>query len=278
MNRILKILAATVLITAAILIEGCQDSATETNGTEGQVQVLLTDAPFPIDFVESVDIIIDEVYIRHKDGTDADFLLLTDEDHYTDLTTLRNGNTESIALAGLPEGMYDHIRIVIQSASITLTDGRTFDLDIPSGETSGLKIFIDPGIEIESETTSTLLLDFDLSKSFVVEGNPDTPAGIKGFKLKPVIRAMPLGFAGSIKGTVTDADGNPIEDAYIIAVSDNIEISTYTDANGNYEILGLLEGSYDITVSASGYIDTISEDVMVIESETTEEDFTMQEE
>ncbi len=223
-----------------------------------------------------MDIVIDKVYIRHKDGTDADFLLLTDEDHYTDLTTLRNGNTESVVLADLPAGMYDNIRIVIKSASITLTDGRTFDLDIPSGETSGLKIFIDPDIVVESETTATLLLDFDLSKSFIVEGNPDTPAGINGFKLKPVIRAMPLGFAGSIKGTVTDADGNPIEDAYVTAVSGDMEITTYTDANGNYELLGLPEDSYDVTVIATGYIDILSEDVMVNAGEITQEDFTMQ--
>ncbi len=38
-----------------------------------------------------------------------------------------------------------------------------------------------------------MTLDFDLEKSFVVQGNPNTAAGIKGFHFKPVVK--PLGYS-----------------------------------------------------------------------------------
>ena len=42
-------------------------------------------------------------------------------------------------------------------------------------------------VTVESGQDVSLTLDFDVSKSFVVQGNPNTPAGIKGFLMKPTV-------------------------------------------------------------------------------------------
>ena len=43
-------------------------------------------------------------------------------------------------------------------------------MKVPSGEQTGIKVFIDPGIHVEGGISAELLLDFDLSKSFVMRG------------------------------------------------------------------------------------------------------------
>ena len=57
-----------------------------------------------------------------------------------------------------------------------------------------------------------------------------------------------------LNGTVTDADGNPIDSATIEAVNrstGSTEATTTTDANGHYEV-ALDSGTYDVTASKSG--------------------------
>ena len=57
---------------------------------------------------------------------------------------------------------------------------------------------------VDGGLTSELLLDFDLSKSFVMRGNLDKPSGIIGFIFKPVIKAVNNTTAGRLEGLVTD--------------------------------------------------------------------------
>lgn len=67
-----------------------------------------------------------------------------------------------------------------------------------------MKIFIDPSIDVVGGLTAELLLDFDVSQSFVIQGNPAFPADIKGFIFKPTIKAANLSISGRLAGTITD--------------------------------------------------------------------------
>ena len=76
---------------------------------------------------------------------------------------------------------------------------------------------------------------------------------------------------GTIAGKVTDAaDGSPIEGA---TVSDGTR-SAVSDANGNYTIVNIPEGSYTVTASKGGY-ETQSISVAVISGQTTNVDFAL---
>src|SRR3990167_5116760 len=85
------------------------------------------------------------------------------------------------------------------------------DVTIPSGDASGLKVYIDPPLEIRTGAVSELMLDFDVSKSFVVQGNPETPAGIKGFHFKPVVRVGNSSVHGTISGEVYSDNCTPAD-------------------------------------------------------------------
>jgi len=105
--------------------------------------------------------------------------------------------------------------VYVAEASIVLTDGQEFDLTIPSGAQTGIKIFINPPIEVEGGLTSEVLLDFDLSKSFEVQGDPNTPVGINGFHFTPVIRAANNTTSGRIIGSVLNTASIALENAQV---------------------------------------------------------------
>jgi protocatechuate 3,4-dioxygenase beta subunit len=73
-----------------------------------------------------------------------------------------------------------------------------------------------------------------------------------------------------VSGTVTDADGNPVDNATVEAVNTSTgttEAATQINATGGYEV-GVDAGEYDITASADGY-DTTTKTVDVPEGGTT---------
>ncbi len=140
---------------------------------------------------------------------------------------------------------------------------------MPSGAETGIKIFIKPELVVEGGLTSELLIDFDLSRSFIVQGNPNTPAGIKGFNFKPVIQAMNLSTTGRIVGMVTDTSAVAIENAEVWVEQDTVVATTFSELSGGFEFLGILAGTYDLFATKTDY-DTVSvEDVVVVAGNRT---------
>ena len=175
--------------------------------------------------------------------------------------------------AGLLAGDYDLIRLHVAESSITLKDGSSFDLKVPSGGQTGIKVFIKPSITVAGGLTAELLLDFDVSRSFVVQGNPNTPAGIKGFIFKPTIKASNLTTSGRLMGMVTDSLGMAIEGATIsVFAADTLNTSTLSSASGEYMVLGLAAGSYDISVEYSEYQAVEIKDLEIVAGNATSKD------
>ena len=60
--------------------------------------------------------------------------------------------------------------------------------------------------------------------------------------------------AGMLKGTILDAEGNPVEGATIVMRSENSarEIKTTSDDKGEFIQIGLRSGAYDVTASKDG--------------------------
>jgi len=165
--------------------------------------------------------------------------------------------------------------VYTSEAEIELADGQIFNMKIPSGPQSGIKIFIRPMIEIAGGLTSELLLDFDLARSFVVQGNPRTASGIKGFHFKPVIRATNFSTAGRIVGFVSDTTSTFLANAEVWAEQDSVVSLTYTDSTGLYGLIGLPSGTYSLFATKDGY-DTVSvSDLNVISANQTIQNFVL---
>lgn len=267
-----------VSIGLALLLAGgsCNAPTGDTNDQTGTLSVLLADDPFPLDMVDSASVTIDSVVIRSVDEEGgAPFLTLSTAQATFNLLDLRNGVTASLTELEVPAGLYDLIRLYVSQARLVLTDGRGFNVFIPSGEETGIKIFIDPAIEVVGGLSAELLLDLDVSQSFVLQGNLNSPAGVNGFIFKPTLRAANLSTSGRINGTVTDGT-NPLGGAHVwVSQQDTVVTSTFTEeteAVGSYALLGLPAGTYTASATLAGY-DTVSVDVTVAAGSQSSADF-----
>ena len=276
----LKLIITGIILSVFAFISCNKEEINMEN--KGRVNVHITDAPFPIDLVSSTIVTIDAVEIRKKadaemDDDEASFILLAEGEMEIDLLELTNGITEQIASADIEAGTYDMIRLHVVNAKVILYDGTEFDLQIPSSYTSGLKVKIQPAVSISEGQTSDVLLDFDVNQSFIVKGNLNSQIG--GFIFKPVVRGVYLGAAGRIEGNVSDTQGNPLENAWIklwipeveneLSENDSLVVSSFTDAEGNYKLIGLPANSYTLTAELEGFKADTTENISVTAGQAT---------
>ncbi len=186
-----------VLALAAAIAGGCSD----TTGTgDVRLTVLLTDAP-TVD-LESATVTIGAISILADDDAP---ILLTNAGGTHDLLELQGGVTTTLATLTIPAGTYLQLRLEVTTASVVLADPFVFvdgstsmDLKVPSGAQSGIKLNLSGagGTGIEILDNMVLVVDFDVSESFVIQGNPNTPAGISGVLFTPLLRAAASTVAG----------------------------------------------------------------------------------
>jgi len=277
-----KIFAGILAATFVMIFTGCS----KDNGY-GRLIINMTDAPFPLDLVESATVTVTKVEIRKIGDGISDgnpFMTLwenSEEPKEFNLLDLQNGVVAELLDLEIPAGEYDLIRLYVDEAGLVLKEGgESFTVKVPSGQQTGIKIFIDPGLIVEGGLTSELLLDFDLSNSFLMQGNTDSPAGIKGFHFKPVVRAVNNSTAGILAGTVveklSETETVNIEGALITVKQGDEDITTaLTDADGKYSIV-LTSGTYSVVASKDGYNAVTSDDVIIIAGNKTTVDFTLQ--
>jgi len=258
----------------SLLIIGCEKGV--DNSDTGTLSVKLTDAPFPIDMVSEANVKITKVEVRNSqsDSEGNPFLVLSEEDSVFNLLELQNGITAELVEIEVPVGEYDLVRLYVDSAGVELKDQTEFDMRVPSGPQTGIKIFIDPPITVVGGLTTELVLDFDVSQSFVVQGNPYTPAGIKGFTFKPVIRAANVSVSGRIEGTVTDAQSDVVENAYVWIEDNGVTYTSFTDEEGYFVVANIPTGLYTVHVSkkfdAGEPVTVTVEDVNVVAGNKTQ--------
>lgn len=252
-------------------------------GATGRLRVLVTDSPFPVDMIERAEITITRVEARlttqsaesqPADEEDSEWIIVSEEEKTLDLLDMRNGRTDLLADATIPAGHYTELRLIVTGGTVKLIDDdRIFDLRVPSGEQTGIKLKL--AFDVPDDGAATLLLDVDLSRAFMAipPGHSDDPASIRSFRFQPAIamRLINIVEAGQISGVVTDAGTQlPIENAQVAASRDGSEVgSTFTDPDGTYTLMGLAAGTYSVEFSAIGYLNHTEGAVEVVAGQTT---------
>jgi hypothetical protein len=233
-----------------------------TEESPGRLVVHLVDAPHPFDLLEAAEVTITSLEARVETEGDVAFHVLSEETRTLDLLDLRNGLAETLAMVEMEApSVVDQLRLGVTSARVVLLDGREFDLGVPGGETSGLKVFPDRPVAIEPGTTTEILLDFDVSRSLeAIPSGPRKVDDVRGFRFRPRLRAVDLAATASVYGQVlTDAgtedilDDVPVPDATVRVKAGNQVLTTVTDSAGRYCILGVPAGSHVVTAAAPGH-------------------------
>lgn len=240
------------------------DSASDDGGT-GTVEVVMTDAPANYG---SVNITVNSVRIHRNfyaetDSAEADedgWITITDKPMTVNLLDLTNGNQILLGSEELEAGTYSQVRFILGDNNTVTVDGETYDLQTPSAQQSGLKLNVHA--EVEENATYILLVDFDAARSVVQQGTGE-------YLLKPVLRAVNLAETGSVAGSVQPVDFR----TKVIALAGNDTITTtITNENGDYKIIGLTEGLYDIVFDpdTDAYADSTVTDVEVLTGQETD--------
>ncbi|WOK07478.1 DUF4382 domain-containing protein [Imperialibacter roseus] len=280
--RAKKILLPFIAMAIIAGLVGCNNDG-DSGGT-GQLVVKMTDAPFPSDLVSEANVTVTKIEARQKGGdSESAFITIMEDEVSANLLDLTNGVTENLADVEIPEGTYDLIRVYVADATVVLKDGTSYDLKVPSGSSSGIKIFVKPGIEVAGGLTAELLLDFDVASSFVAKGDASSPSGITGFNFKPVIKASNQSFAGRLVGAVTTEVEGETETEIIalggatvsVYAADTLNTTAITAEDGTYTVLGLQAGLYNVTVELQGYAANTSEGVEIVAANATTQDFVL---
>ena len=271
---------------------GCQEVS---NDQTGRIIVKITDAPFPIDFIEDASVTITKVEMRleemsgeNEEGEveegeveegeveESPFITLFEGSETFNLLELRNGVMATFLDLEIPVGNYNLIRIYVENARIAVKGYDTYSVKVPSGSQTGVKVFMKPSLKVAGGLTAEVVLDFSLEKSFVLKGNMNTPAGIKGFNFKPVIRAVNNTIAGSVEGVVSDTAGVLLPGVLVSIGQDAVLSSATTDGDGFYAMPGILPGIYTMSAEFAGYNTLSVEGVEVVEGNKTVQDIALE--
>ena len=185
----------------------CSSSDSMAPG-QGRIALRLTDAPFPLDSVQSIDVFVVRVEAKLAATTESDaaasvessqaasdgWIVLATPNASFDLMDLQNGVNVLLGETTVAAGSYQSIRLILDTgkSSVTLKDGMILSgtsspsIVFPSAGKSGIKVLFTTPIEVDEGQTTEVLLDFDAEESFIVRGNTILQNGLL---FKPVIKA-----------------------------------------------------------------------------------------
>lgn len=133
-----------------------------------------------VDF-QGLEIDLQQIRINTDgDSSNSWFDLETNAGIY-DLVTLQFGEDSLVASGTFLGDSVKEIRMILGDMNKILVDSIWYDITIPSGSQSGLKVKLNPAIYIEA--LDSLVIDFDSHASVRQQGNGN-------YKLQPVIRVQ----------------------------------------------------------------------------------------
>ena len=258
MSRLSFAVFAAATIAAACYQDEALPASPMTAGAKAKV--FLTDAPFPFDSVQSVQVYVVSIALStHPDtGTSADsmhWVTVAAPHRQIDLLTLQQGLTDSLGIGQVTADQYKAVLVTLNvdsSAGIRFKNGSQAVVQWNGSGLESYGSFVEAPINVP-DTGAAIVVDFDVARSF-----PFNNRGDGAFDFFASMRAVNRAATGSIAGTVqhdASVGGSigPVADATVSAWTGGpanwFVLSTgKTDAAGHYRIAYLLPGSYMISV------------------------------
>jgi hypothetical protein len=209
----LKTYGSLVIFGTILAVSSCGGSGGGSSGSgTGTLSLQITDGP--VETAEHVYIQFSGLEIQAADGkrttlyycqdpADATKTVLSDtacttppKSKQIDLLKFNGGLADSLLDSyTLPAGHYDWIRLMVDTNpmdSYIVVGGTPYDLRIPSGAQTGLKV--NRGFDVPAGGSANFTIDFDLRKSVhLANGN---------YMLRPTLRMVDNATVGWISGTV----------------------------------------------------------------------------
>jgi hypothetical protein len=275
-------------VAAAVLLGGAcyQDDAIGPGGATAKI--LMTDAPFPFDTVQSVDVYVVSVAASAQadTGSSADsmqWVTITEPRQRINLLTLQQGATALLGEGEIPADQYRAIRVIIDadSSEIRFTDGSAALVHWGGAGQQAIHAFVESAVDVPDQGAE-IVIDFDVGRSFHYNDFGDG-----AFSFLPWIRAVNKAATGSIAGTVRSDSSSgtpgPVAHATVSAWGGSpgnwqILSTGTTDAAGQYRLAYLLPGTYIVGVdppTADGFASSLDSNVVVTRGAETQHPVTL---
>jgi hypothetical protein len=232
----------TTVLGLLLGVLACNDDGGNTGPRpEGVTRILLTDAPFPFDQVQSVNVhIVSIAATTNFDTTQTiEWTTLAEPNRTIDLLELQDGATTVLGEVSVPAGEYAAVRMVLNTAlsGIVMADGSPGVVEWAGPGEQSLFALVEQPLSVP-DGGADLIIDFDVGRSFVptIEGS---------FIFLPWIRAVNEAATGTITGVVRGADLpsevlGPVANASITVFRGvgtlTLAATGRTDAQGRYAI------------------------------------------
>jgi hypothetical protein len=175
-------LSFLLLASAFLFFSGCSEDDDDNTAGTADFRVSMSNTITARSY-EAVNIDIQQISINvsaDSNATSGWFNLATNQGIY-DLLDFTSGNDTILAFdTVLVVQTINQIRLLLGDNNTVTESGVTYDLDTPSGQTSGIKIPVN--VTLQPGFAYIVELDFDPNQSVVKTGNDN-------YKLKPVIKA-----------------------------------------------------------------------------------------
>lgn len=183
-NTILQFLAIIFIALIFTLQTGCKkDENNDPVSRTAEFNVSLKGSTSLRSNYESVNIDIQKVSIHTSTDTSQTSGWI-DLETNTGVYDLLDYNAANDTIIGLDTALQvitvSQIRLILGNNNTVVESGETYDLDTPSGQTSGIKIQVHA--QLQPNHAYKVVLNFDADQSIVKTGNGK-------YKLKPVINA-----------------------------------------------------------------------------------------
>jgi len=213
-----KIIYSSIASILAASLIACSGSTSDEDAT---LSIGISDGP--VDSATEVVVIFNGIEIKPEQG--PAFTITLEQPRSIDLLALQNGSsTQLLDQEPLESGNYNWIRLLVDAdqgeldSFITMNDGTSHSLYVPSGSETGLKI--NRRFTVAAGNATNFMIDFDLRKSIVEPGNQAID-----YKLKPTLRIVDLTEVGSISGFI---DGALVSDS---SCNEGLAVYAYSGTN-----------------------------------------------
>ncbi len=264
-----NLLKAILLFSVVLLVSCSKDNDDEVTTAETyNTTVAVTDAPIDNANVHGAFVTITNIKVNGK-------ALEGFQTTTVDLLALQNGKVEALGNVELESGTTSSIVIELDNEADAQGEAPGNYILTAAGEkkalvAESLEIVLNKTAEIEPANDNELVLDFDLRKMIVLEGEAnDSFAFVSEAEMRNSIRAVNKINAGVITGTVNDSN-NTAETILVYAYekgkyseseaeanaaggvrfANAVNSSVVSKADGSYELHFLEEGEYELHYAA----------------------------
>lgn len=256
----MKPLMTTICVLLVVLISCKKSGSPSGDMSTSSLAIYLTDDPIVNVDQLLVDIQAVEVKLE-DDGVDSlgGWIRLNVRPGVYDILKFRNGVDTLFATGQIPAARrLQKLRITLGSKNSIVVSGQTLPLAIHNNESQIIVKLEEASIDV-SAGQIRFWLDFDAGRSIQQKGS--------SFELRSQLKVFAKGKSGEIEGSVKPADAKPI----VMAINGTDTTMAKPDAEGEFKIVGLAPGTYQLLIqaTANNYKDTTM-NVVVRKEEDTE--------